>query len=67
MALTQGRKSNPEGRMAWDLLPDSKMTNGAVNLQVEGVQGGLMTVTYKGQESKIVLMPEKRTNPQLAW
>jgi hypothetical protein len=54
------RRGTAEGRMAWDLLPDSKMTNGAVNLQVEGVQDGIMTVTYKGQESKIVLMPETK-------
>jgi hypothetical protein len=52
------RRGTAEGRMAWDLLPDSKMTNGAVNLQVAGVQGGMMTVTYKGQESKIALAPE---------
>jgi hypothetical protein len=52
------RRGTAEGRMAWDLLPDSKMTNGAVNLQVVGVQGGMMTVTYKGQESKIALAPE---------
>jgi hypothetical protein len=52
------RRGTAEGRMAWDLLPDSMMTNGAVNLQVAGVQGGIMTVTYKGQESKITLTPE---------
>jgi hypothetical protein len=52
------RRGTAEGRMNWDLLPDSKMTNGAVNLQVVGVQGGIMTVTYKGQESKIALTPE---------
>jgi hypothetical protein len=52
------RRGTAEGRMNWDLLPDSKMTNGAVNLQVQGVQGGIMTVTYKGQESKIALAPE---------
>ncbi|MEA2840272.1 MAG: hypothetical protein QOF41_1602 [Methylobacteriaceae bacterium] len=52
------RRGTAEGRMAWDLLPDSKMTNGAVNLQVAGVQGDIMTVTYKGQESKIALAPE---------
>jgi hypothetical protein len=52
------RRGTAEGRMAWDLLPDSKMTNGAVNLQVVGLQGGIMTVTYKGQESKIALAPE---------
>jgi hypothetical protein len=52
------RRGTAEGRTGWDLLPDSKMTNGAVNLQVAGVQGGIMTVTYKGQESKIALTPE---------
>jgi hypothetical protein len=52
------RRGTAEGRMAWDLLPDSMMTNGAVTLQVNGVQGEIMTVTYKGQESKIVLTPE---------
>ena len=52
------RRGMAEGRINWDLLPDSKMTNGAVNLQVQGVQGGVMTVTYKGQESKIALTPE---------
>ena len=52
------RRGTAEGRMAWDLLPDSKMTNGAVNLQVAGVQGSVMTVTYKGEESKIALAPE---------
>jgi hypothetical protein len=52
------RRGTSEGRMAWDLLPDSKMTNGAVNLQVAGVDGAIMTVTYKGQESKIALTPE---------
>jgi hypothetical protein len=54
------RRGTAEGRMNWDLLPDSKMTNGAVNLQVQGVQGGIMTVTYKGQEAKIALTPETR-------
>jgi hypothetical protein len=52
------RRGTAEGRMAWDLLPGSKMTNGALNLQVAGVQSGIMTVTYKGQESKIALAPE---------
>jgi hypothetical protein len=54
------RRGTAEGRMAWDLLPDSKMTNGAVNLQLVGVRGGIMTVTYKGQESKIALTPETK-------
>ncbi|MEA2859778.1 MAG: hypothetical protein QOC72_1817 [Methylobacteriaceae bacterium] len=52
------RRGTAEGRMNWDLLPESKMTNGALNLQVQGVEGGIMTVTYKGQESKIALAPE---------
>ncbi len=53
------RRGTAEGRAAWDLLPDSKMTTGAVNVgQVEGVQGQVLTVTYKGQEAKIRLTPE---------
>jgi hypothetical protein len=54
------RRGTAEGRIAWDLLPDSKMTNGALSLQVTGVQGGIMTVTYKGQDSKIALTPETK-------
>jgi hypothetical protein len=33
----EDRRGTAEGRMAWDLLPNRKMTNGAVNLHV--VQG----------------------------
>jgi hypothetical protein len=54
------RRGTAEGRINWDLLPDSKMTNGAVDLQLQGVQGGIMTVTYKGQQSKIALTPETK-------
>ena len=54
------RRGTAEGRINWDLLPDSKMTNGAVNLQVQGVQNSIMTVSYKGQESKIALTPETK-------
>lgn len=53
------RRGTAEGRGTWDLLPESKMTTGAVNLgQVEGVQGQVLTVAYKGQEAKIGLTPE---------
>ncbi|MGA8600012.1 MAG: hypothetical protein WB663_01245, partial [Beijerinckiaceae bacterium] len=53
------RRGTAEGRAAWDLLPDSKMTTGAVNVgQVEGVQGQGLSVTYKGQEAKIRVTPE---------
>jgi hypothetical protein len=57
----EDRRGTAEGRMAWDLLPGSKMTNGAINLQVvQGLQAGVMTVTYKGQESKLALTPETK-------
>jgi hypothetical protein len=57
----EDRRGTAEGRINWDLLPESKMTNGAVNLQVvQGLQGGIMTVTYKGQESKIALTSETK-------
>jgi hypothetical protein len=57
----EDRRGTAEGRINWDLLPESKMTNGAVNLQVvQGLEGGIMTVTYKGQESKIALTSETK-------
>jgi hypothetical protein len=62
------RRGTGEGRNNWDRGPKSMMTNGAVNLQpqaaagakvqVEGATSQMLTVTYKGQEAKIALVPE---------
>ncbi|MGZ5935728.1 MAG: hypothetical protein ACXWLV_13615, partial [Rhizomicrobium sp.] len=46
-----------EGHRPWD-RPGSTMTNGAVDKQVTGVEGQMLTVKYKGGEQKIVITPE---------
>jgi hypothetical protein len=52
------RRGAGEGRNPFDRGPDSKMTNGAVTLEVEGASSQMLTVTYKGQQAKIALTPE---------
>jgi ribosomal protein S12 len=62
------RRGFGEGRRAWDLTPQSKMTNGAVTLQSSGggeasakvssVQGQELTIKYKGGDAKVSLTPE---------
>ena len=47
----------------WDLMPNSQMTNGAVQTSVAGVDGHVLTVTYKRgdnppEEKKIVVTPQ---------
>ena len=59
----ESMRGTGEGSRGWDwpgVTGGGKMTNGTVNLQVQGVQNGIMTVTYKGQESKIALTPETK-------
>jgi hypothetical protein len=43
-----------EGFRPWD-RPNSTMTNGSVDAAVEGVNGRMLTVKYKGGEQKIVI------------
>jgi len=52
------RRGAGEGRNPFDRGPDSKMTNGAVTLEVEGATSQMLTVTYKGQQARIALTPE---------
>jgi hypothetical protein len=46
-----------EGHYAWDLKPDSMMTNATVDGVVSGARGRVLTLKYKGGEQK-VLVPE---------
>ncbi len=45
-----------EGHYAWDLMPDSTMTNGTVG-SVKQASGDLLTVTYHGGEQTILVPP----------
>jgi hypothetical protein len=47
-----------EGQFAWDLAPDSLMTNATVARVAAAPQGQVLRVTYKGQEAEITVPPE---------
>ncbi|KQX21879.1 hypothetical protein [Variovorax sp. Root434] len=48
-------KGMGEGSFGWDLKPESSMTNATVSNAVKSVDGGVVTVTYHGQERKIAI------------
>ncbi|MDE1157231.1 MAG: hypothetical protein PW791_02925 [Neorhizobium sp.] len=48
-------KGTGEGSYAWDLKPNSSMTNATVADAVKSVNGRTVTVTYKGKEKKIAI------------
>ncbi|KQR70018.1 hypothetical protein [Rhizobium sp. Leaf341] len=48
-------KGTGEGSYAWDLKPNSSMTNATVANAVKSVDGQTVTVTYKGKEKKIAI------------
>jgi ribosome maturation factor RimP len=48
-------KGTGEGSYAWDLKPNSSMTNATVADAVKSVDGHTVTVTYKGKEKKIAI------------
>ena len=47
-----------EGQYAWDLKPDSTMTNATVTGSVASADGQTLKVSYKGQESEYIVGPE---------
>jgi hypothetical protein len=47
-----------EGQYAWDLTPDSLMTNATVTGIASAPQGQTLKVSYKGSESEIVVGPD---------
>jgi hypothetical protein len=48
-------KGTGEGSYAWDLKPNSSMTNATVANAVKSVDGHTITVTYKGGQKKIAI------------
>jgi hypothetical protein len=54
----EAMRGTGEGHYAWDLRPQSTMTNGNVEQSVVGVEGRTLTLGYKGGEKKIVVPPD---------
>ena len=57
LVFPEAARGTGEGHYAWDLLPGSMMTNANVDMVASGVQGRVLTLSYKGG-SKEVLVPE---------
>ena len=57
LVFPEALRGTGEGDYAWDLTPDSMMTNGTVGSSVENVAGPTITVAYKGGERKITVAP----------
>jgi len=51
----EAMRGTAEGQFPWDLMPDSLMTNATVGSLAAAPSGSTMKVTYKGQESEIVV------------
>ena len=54
----EAMRGTAEGHRAWDLLPESTMTNATVADTVSRVQGSVLTLKYKDGEKKIEVSPE---------
>lgn len=53
----EAMRGTGEGHYAWDLQPQSTMTNANVEEAVTGVDGQALTLKYKGGEKKILVTP----------
>ena len=49
-----------EGHRAWDVLPDTTMTNGTASATVQAVDGPTLTIAYKGGDKKLVVPADAR-------
>src|SRR6202521_5810212 len=58
LIFPEAMRGTGEGHYAWDLQPQSTMTNGNVEQTVVGVDGQTLTLSYKGGEKKIVVTPD---------
>jgi hypothetical protein len=57
LIFPEALRGTGEGERAWDLTPDSLMTNATVAGVASAAQGQALKVTYKGGESEIIVAP----------
>jgi nitrogen fixation protein FixH len=53
----ESQRGSGEGSRPFDLSPTSSMTNGSVNVKVDGRDGPVLTVVFNGGERKILVAP----------
>jgi outer membrane lipoprotein SlyB len=56
--LPKSMRGTGEGHYAWDLQPQSTMTNANVEQAVAGVDGQTLTMKHKNGENKVVVTPQ---------
>lgn len=57
LVFPEAMRGSGEGSYAWDLLPNSTMTNANVEAVVDGTSGREMTLTYKGEGKQKIVVP----------
>src|SRR6202043_1021119 len=62
----EAMRGTGEGHYAWDLQPQSTMTNANVEQAVTGVDGQTLTLKHKNGETKIVVPPDAVIVPYAA-
>jgi hypothetical protein len=55
--LPEAMRGAGEGHRAWDLTPDSTMTNATVEGAVSDVAGRVLTLSYPGGKQELVVPP----------
>src|SRR3954471_23824788 len=58
--LPEAMRGAGEGHRAWDLTPDSTMTNATVEAAVSDVAGRVLTLSYPGGKQELVVPPGKK-------
>lgn len=58
LIFPEALRGTGEGHYAWDLLPESTMTNATVAETVSQVNGPILTLKYKDGEQKIFVPPD---------
>ncbi len=54
----EAMRGTAEGQFPWDLVPDSLMTNATVTGVAKAKAGNVLTVSYKGQTSEVIVGPK---------
>jgi len=57
LVFPEAMRGSGEGSYAWDLLPNSTMTNANVEAVVDSTSGREMTLTYKGEGKQKIVVP----------
>ena len=55
LVFPETARGTGEGHYAWDLLPGSMMTNANVDMVASGVQGRVLTLSYKGGTQEVTV------------